>query len=134
MNRDGLRIHSPALGILGKPLAWPPSPRPPPHCSLTSFTRSTLQYLQVYFQTSDVGEHRVQPGCCGHSVKAYLMHPVASISLGMNCEVTAHLRHQRRWSYVQAYSMEGWNGGSFWRCLDKDYMEVILREELFSMV
>lgn len=63
------------------------------------------------------------PGCRGRGVNAYLMPPVASISLGMDCEITTRLRHQRRPSLFQA-GMEA--------RLDKDYMEVSLLRELFS--
>lgn len=100
-----------SLGILGKPLF------------VTTTTTTTLfTYfiypidpcgvldplgMQAYFWASDVGVRGVQPGCRGHGVKAYLMRPVASISLGVKCKVTARLRHQRHRSYVQDYGRPG---------------------------
>lgn len=117
------------LGILRNPLGWLPSPPP----AITYFIFSG--HLSAFKPCRRPSGRRTwehigyNQDVVGHGDKAYLMRPVASVSLRMYSEVTACLRHQRHLSCVRAYGTLEMGVR-----LDKDYMEVTSLKELFFMV
>lgn len=116
MNQDGLQSSSPSrefLGILRDPLGWLLSPPP---SAITNFIYSG--HPSAFKPCKRPSGRRTwehigyNQDVVGHGDKAYLMRPVASISLGTDSEVTACLRHQRHLSCVRAYGTLEW--GSVW--------------------